>query len=255
MRIDMHVHTEFSGDSETKMETYMEVVNKHNVGVICFTDHVDHNPNDYGYQYYDQQKYFHEFKNVSDRYQGNCKILSGIEFSEPHIYVDQLKELQNYPYDYIIGSIHWIGNLFPCKEVREKYHAEEFYYLYWIEVLKAVQAGGFDCLGHMDFPKRYYENVVYDKEVVKQIFCIMVKKGIVLEINTSSIRKGLSETMPDFELLELYKDCGGRYITTGSDAHYEEDLAADLSVAEAIIAKAGLKKVYFEKRNMVVVEE
>lgn len=255
MRIDIHVHTEISVDSEAKMEIYLEMANKNNVGVICFTDHVDNNPKDYGYQYYDPQKYFKKLEHTYQNYSGNCKILSGIEFSEPHLYGKQLKELQRYSYDYIIGSIHWIGNMFPCKEVREKYTAEAFYELYWQEVLHMVQAGGFDCVGHLDFPKRYYGNVVYEKDLVKQIFCIMVEKGIALEINTSSIRKGLTATMPDIDLLELYIECGGRYVTTGSDAHREEDLAADLRMAEDWIVKVGLRKVYFEKHNMIVAEE
>lgn len=255
MRIDMHVHTDISVDSQAKMEKYIEVADKNKVGIMCFTDHVDNNPNDYGYQCYDPLKYFEKFRSASKYNYGRCKLLSGIEFSEPHLYEEQLKDLHYYPFDYIIGSIHWIGDMFPCKEVREKYSAKAFYQLYWQEVLNTVRAGGFDCLGHFDFPKRYYGNVVYEKEMIKQIFYTMVEKGIVLEINTSAIRKGLSETMPGIELLELYKECGGRYVTTGSDAHMEEDLAADFTVAEACIAKLGLNKVYFENRKMVIVEE
>lgn len=254
MNIDMHVHTEFSCDSEAKMEKYMEIANIKKVDVLCFTDHVDYNKNDYGYQYYNPEQYFIGVENVKKKCCGNCKILSGIEFSEPHLYRSQFEDLKKYPYDYVIGSIHWIGDMFPCKEVREKYRAKEFYELYWKEVLKAVQTDGFDGLGHIDFPKRYYGEVVYEKEMIQQIFESMLKKGVVLEINTSSIRKGIDKTMPDIELLQLYKDCGGKYVTTGSDAHNEVDLALDLSMADELISKTGLKKVYFVNREMIRVE-
>ena len=53
----------------------------------------------------------------------------------------------------------------------------------------------------------------------------MLQKNIVLEINTSSLRKGLSAKMPSDELLEIYKDCGSTFITIGSDLHEVKDLA------------------------------
>ena len=50
---------------------------------------------------------------------------------------------------------------------------------------------------------------------------------MVIEINPSSLRKGYNETMPGKELLEIYKACGGRYVTIGSDAHEVKDLGAE----------------------------
>ena len=50
--IDLHVHTEFSCDSEAKMEQYIEQACNKNMQVICFTDHVDLNPNDYGFNFF-----------------------------------------------------------------------------------------------------------------------------------------------------------------------------------------------------------
>lgn len=150
----------------------------------------------------------------------NMKICAGIEFSEPHLYAEKLNQLsENYPYDYIIGSIHWVGKMFPCQKVREQYSAKEFYTLYWEEVLNAVKQGGFDSLGHIDFPKRYYGEIYYSAEMMNEIFKYLLDKNMVIEINTSSLRKGYSETMPGDELLEIYKANGGRYVTIGSDAH------------------------------------
>lgn len=47
---------------------------------------------------------------------------------------------------------------------------------------------------------------------------------MVIEINTSSLRKGHEQTMPGRELLEIYKSSGGKYATIGSDAHAAEDV-------------------------------
>ncbi|MBB2184613.1 hypothetical protein H0486_17205 [Lachnospiraceae bacterium MD1] len=59
--------------------------------------------------------------------------------------------------------------------------------------------------------------------------------------------------MPDNELLEIYKDCGGNYITIGSDSHEAKDLAADNEVARKLADKYELKNVIFKEHKMIVV--
>ena len=249
MRVDLHIHTEFSCDSEAKMEQYAEAALTKGITTLCFTDHVDLNPNDYGYNYYAPDRYFENYRKVRGKYEGRVILLSGIEFGEPHLYADRLKELSAYPYDYIIGSIHWIGDIFPCQKVREQYSAKEFYTLYWEEVLKTVKQGGFDALGHIDFPKRYYGEIYYEEAKVREIFQYLLDKDMVIEINTSSLRKGHSETMPGDELLALYKDCGGRYVAVGSDAHEVQDVGADGDSARELLCKYGLSEAVYERRK------
>jgi len=220
---------------------------------ICFTDHVDLNKDDYGYNYYSYERYKDRFNEVKSQYSDKIEILSGIEFGEPHLYFDKLKELSNNPYDFIIGSIHWIGNMFPCQQVRERYSAKEFYTLYWEEVLKTVKTGGFDCLGHIDFPKRYYGEIYYTENMLNEIFKYLLDKNMVIEINTSSLRKGHSETMPGAEILEIYKANGGKYITIGSDAHVAEDLCADYDRAKKLVKEIGLEEVAYKQRKQILV--
>lgn len=51
MIIDLHIHTEFSCDSEADMQEYLINGIQQNMNAVCFTDHVDLNENDYGYNY------------------------------------------------------------------------------------------------------------------------------------------------------------------------------------------------------------
>lgn len=39
MKIDYHIHTEFSCDSEAKMETYTKQALERDIRMLCFTDH------------------------------------------------------------------------------------------------------------------------------------------------------------------------------------------------------------------------
>lgn len=250
---DLHVHTKFSCDSEALLEAYISKAMEDGCKEICFTDHVDLNPDDYGCNYYSPEKFFSCYHPLQEKYGEKINILAGIEFGEPHLYYEKLQELSKYPYDFIIGSIHWIGDMFPCQKVREQYAAKEFFTLYWKEVLKTVKTGGFDSLGHIDFPKRYYGEIYYTEDVINEIFKYLLDKGLVMEINTSSLRKGHMETMPGRELLEIYKANGGEYVTIGSDAHTMEDLGADYDRAKALATEVGLQEVVYRKRERIVV--
>lgn len=55
---DMHIHTEFSCDSDAKMECYIEKAKTSGIETICFIDHVDLNTNDYGYNYYSADRFW-----------------------------------------------------------------------------------------------------------------------------------------------------------------------------------------------------
>lgn len=255
MITDLHIHTEFSCDSEADMEQYIKRAMNQKMHMICFTEHVDFNKDDYGYNYYMPDRFFEKYNLMKEKYNDFIRVYAGIEFGEPHLYADKLKQLSIYPYDYIIGSIHWIGNMFPCQKVREQYSAKEFYTLYWEEVLNTVKQGGFDSLGHIDFPKRYYGEIYYSEARIKDIFKRLLDKNMVIEINTSSLRKGYSETMPGKELLEIYKDCGGTYITVGSDAHEIKDIGADNDIAKELIKDFAFQEVIYEHRNRIIVTE
>lgn len=250
---DLHLHTRFSCDSQAEMEQYLAKALADGVETICFTDHVDLNKADYGYQFYVPDAFFAEFARVREKVCGKIELLAGIEFGEPHLYTDALQNLSVYPYDMIIGSIHWVGDKFPCQQVRTEYTAKEFFLLYWQEMLKTVRTGYFDVLGHMDFPKRYYGEVWYDEKMINEIFGRLLEKDAVIEINTSSLRKGAPEPMPGRRLLEQYKAAGGRYVTIGSDAHRTEDLCADYAEAKKLLAETGLQEAVYRQRKRIVV--
>ena len=89
--------------------------------------------------------------------------------------------------------------------------------------------------------------------MLRNIFNILLDDGGVIEINTSALRKGNTETTPGRELLELYKDCGGKFVTIGSDAHFLEDLAKDTDKARGVMVDVGLQEVMFLDRQMIIV--
>ena len=253
---DMHVHTLHSSDSDETIEAYIHRARELSVTTVCFTDHVDNNPNDSGTGYYDANNFFNDIEQYR-RIVSDMKLLRGIEFDCPHSYPEQFRKLSYLPYDCIIGSVHYCNlspDLFFSEAVKNGVPSEECYAGYWDEVLKCVTFGGFDVLGHIDIPKRYYKTLIYDEMKLREIFRIMLSNNIIPEINTSSLRRSLTDTMPGRELLEIYHSQGGKYVTIGSDAHSAMELAADNATARMLTIELGMQEVIFVERKMQIIE-
>ena len=249
---DMHIHTYYSCDSEVRFETHCLEALEKGIKTICFTDHVECNCNDHGCGFYNPERFFAEFIPLKEKYKNELTILCGVEFAEPHLYREELTKYQVLPYDYILGAVHWwYENMWASEVVKKGIPVEVSYRHYWNEVLLAVKSGGFNCLAHMDFPKRYHGELLYEKNQISEICTEMVRANICLEINTSSLRKDSANgTMPDKELLEIYKSCGGKYVTFGSDAHRSGEMGSGYLYMKDLIDYFGFEEVTFIQKEM-----
>ena len=73
------------------------------------------------------------------------------------------------------------------------------------------------------------------------------------EINTSSLRQGLDETMPNPATIRRYAELGGKAISFGSDSHRAEDIGAGFDTATAMLRNAGLQGLaVFQKRERTI---
>ena len=112
-----------------------------------------------------------------------------------------------------------------------------------LRVVKSYK--NYSVLGHMDLIKRYDEAGIYPFEKVRpmiaEILKIVIEDGKGIEVNTSSHRYGLTDSMPSTELLRLYRELGGSIVTIGSDSHKPEHLGAYIQEA-----KEQLKGLGFE---------
>ncbi len=248
MQYDLHVHTKYSFDSKAEMAGYCKYAEKLGLRAICFTEHYDCDPDAEERFFFRSDLYFSELERVREEYKGRLQILSGVEISEPHLYPQHMERLQKMPFDILMGSVHIWDQYHPrIIHWPEKDHLEEKYKIYWEQVWHAVEAGGFHCFAHLDFPKRHCGQLIFEEDVMRDIFLEMKKKGIVPEINTSLLRRGGTETMPGKELLKIYAVCGGESITTGSDAHREEDLGNGIEKAAGLAEQFGLRQELFGK--------
>ena len=171
--IDYHMHTHFSGDSESNPREHVLKAIEMNLDEICFTDHRDF---DYPIDSFelDVENYYQEIQSLKEEFKDQIKIKWGIEMGLDLDHQEEIENLiQQYPFDFVIGSIHVIhhtefyyGEFFKGK-TKEQAHREFFE-----ETLKCVKA--FDCfnvLGHLDYIVRYgpYEDKTVDHQKYQDI--------------------------------------------------------------------------------------
>ena len=71
---------------------------------------------------------------------------------------------------------------------------------------------------------------------------MVIAEGKGIEINTSSHRYGLQDTMPSTDILKLYRDLGGKILTIGSDSHKPEHLGTYIEESKALLKEMGFQK-------------
>lgn len=217
---------------------------------IGISEHFDSHPNDECTDFFQVGEWWNEFERYKREYQGVLSLKAGLEVSEPHQYTDAVNLiLDTHPWDYAIGSLHWIEDEIIFKDQYFKRSPGEAYRRYFLELRRMVENGRFNILGHMDIVKRrgfehYGEFHVEEYEdSIRTILRTLAKRDLALEVNTITLRRSVQEPSPSFQVLSWFKEEGGRWISLGSDAHDASDVGANLIDAIRLVKSAGFDEV------------
>ncbi len=261
MLADYHVHSEFSDDSTYPVDEICRDAIRLNLAEICFTDHVD-----YGVKpdrdhveearivegepmlNVDYEHYFPTLARARETYAGELTVRCGLELGVQSHRIEPnraLVERWRDELDFVILSIHQVDDKeFWTGEFQEGRTQKEYNDAYWEEMLRVVESfDDYSVLGHMDLIKRYDPAGPYpferSRDVIAAILERVIAEGKGIEVNTSSFRYGLADLQPCTEILELYRDLGGRVITVGSDSHEPRHLGAYLRRVRRRLAALG----------------
>lgn len=261
MFFDYHVHTAYSDDSDYPMEAVILDAIKMGMQEICITDHVDfgvkvewdkaHLPSNRGKnQNVKYPAYFEEIDKLKNQYANQITIRQGMEFGVQTHTIPEFEHLfRTYPFDFVIYSCHQVEDReFWTQDFQAGRSQKEYNERYYSEILDVVkQYKNYSVLGHLDLIKRYdnageypFSNV---RDIITDILKTVIYDGKGIEVNTSTIRYGLTEWMPSWNILKLYKELGGEIITIGSDSHAPAHLGAYIPRAMQELKEDGFRYI------------
>lgn len=263
---DFHLHTSFSGDSDTPMEEMILRGIELGLTHMCFTEHndfdypaTDRDPQ--GFWELNPDAYLYDFLKLREKYADRITLSFGVELGlQPHLSKRNAAFAKEHDYDFIIGSSHLCHGKDPYYPAfYEGRTQEEAYLEYFESILENLKVfSNFDVYGHLDYVVRYgpTKDQGYSYERYREIFdeiltkLIDMEKGI--EINTGSLRKDLQEPNPCIGILRRYRELGGEIVTAGSDAHEPADIAHAFDLAAEILKNCGFcYYATYEKRSPV----
>jgi histidinol-phosphatase (PHP family) len=147
--------------------------------------------------------------------------------------------LEPYPWDYLLGSVHWLDGLAVDLEpgIWAEATVEEVWRRYFGALGELAASGHVDVLAHADLAKifgRRPEQIEYP-----------ALNGVALEISTAGLHKPVGELYPDPALLASHPP-----ITFASDAHVPQNVGRDFDQALELARAAGYETVtVFEGRR------
>lgn len=223
MRIDLHNHTTLCNHATGSMENYVKKAIELGIDTFGFSCHapMDFEP-EYRMNLSQSKTYEKNVLALKEKYKNDINIVLAyeVDFMTNANFIE--KDILNANVDYLIGSVHFIDKWgFDNPEFIGGYEDKDIDTI-WAEYFQAVSSmvktGYFDIVGHLDLIKVFKFLPTKDvKTIALQTMKDIKKSGMVLEINSSGLRKPIKEQYPSQELLELAFELDIP-ITFGSDA-------------------------------------
>jgi histidinol-phosphatase (PHP family) len=265
---DNHVHTEWSWDADAgSMEASCARAVELGLPSIAFTDHVEFTswvlaPEGEGVLHRDPGRvaadqrfdpppldvdgYLDCLQRCRDRFP-DLRILSGMEFGEPHWHGQRLKAmLEMGAWQRVLGSLHslelpdgpWIVDELYLELEPHGLDADGLMRAYLAEALRLAESSEpFQTLAHVDYPVRRwpagagpFDPADFEEEL-RAVLGALARSGRALEVNTNV-------PLPH-EIVAWWRQAGGEAVTFGSDAHSPGAVARGFAEAAAMVEAQG----------------
>ncbi|MBN1902707.1 histidinol-phosphatase HisJ family protein [Candidatus Sumerlaeota bacterium] len=266
MLIDLHNHTKMCCHAEGEMEEYVQAAISKKIGVMGFAEHSPWMPEQHikmALSWDEAPLYVQNVKKLQDQYdreeKRRIKILLGMEMDFVPELLDHPREFcQKYDFDYVIGSVHYIGAWgFDQDTQKKKFELDsirEIYERYFDLVKQLVQTGIFDIMGHVDLVKKfgYFPEQGWD-DLQEETARILGESDMVVELNASGMDKPVGEFYPGPDFLKRLKKYGVP-MTLSSDAHKPREVGRYFDKAVILLKETGYREVFmFSKRKKIPV--
>lgn len=246
MILDYHMHTPLCKHAVGQPEEYARRAVERGIDEIGFSDHNPMPP------WYDPN-----FRMEAGEYPRYIEMVERCRRAVPQLPIklglesdfhpgteDFVRDvIRTYDFDYIIGSVHYLGtwgfdnpdNAHRFKE-RDTY---EVYAEYYDLVAELARSGLYDIVGHPDVVKKFGYRPDRDYEPLeRRALEAIAAAGMALDVNTSGLRRPANEIYPSPRILKAAREMGIG-ITFGSDAHEPRHVGEAFDRAVALVKSAG----------------
>ncbi len=245
---NLHTHTERCNHAVGADQDFVEAAIAAGIQILGFSDHV---PMPYRNHFHSHIRmgvnelpdYTSSILSLREEYRDRIQILLGYEAEyDPELFPEMLKELSQYPFDYLIFGAHFIDNEYAGFYAGSETGDEEHLAAYVENVLAGISTGVYTYLAHPDLICYTGPDDIYEKHMRK--ICQAAKEAnLPLEININGYR--YDRNYPDERFFALAKEYENT-IVLGFDAH-NPDLFSDsvtIKKAEALIKRLDLSITY-----------
>lgn len=253
MLVDYHTHHYRCGHAQGTLAEYVEAGINAGLAEIGLSDHSpiyhlgdsDHVLPGNAMAKSELPRYIQEMLSVKKEYSGRIIVRLGVESDYVANRDNYYRKLwSRYPLDYVIGSVHWLGNwsIFSVNLPKGR-SLNEVYTEYLYTIQMAARSRAFDIIGHLDALKiKGHWPTDWKTPLLEETLRVIAEQGLTVELNTSGWRKRCRECMPSPELLALCHHYGIP-VTLGSDAHSPEQVASDFEKAVKLLRDVGYRHI------------
>jgi histidinol-phosphatase (PHP family) len=164
--------------------------------------------------------------------------------------------LDGYPFDVLLGSVHWVGAWGfdqlgdPVVDAEWDRRSVESVWDAYTDALEELAASRVcDVMAHPDLPKVGGRRPAVPDEWYDRMAEAAASSGMAAEVSSAGWRKPVGEAYPALALLVRFRKAGVP-ATTASDAHGLGDVAARSSDLRGLLADAGYDTLTaFRRRN------
>lgn len=166
--------------------------------------------------------------------------------------------LEPYPWDYLIGSVHWLGGwaidsssaLFGW----DRKGLEWTWSTYFDLAVELAGSGVVDVLAHIDLPKKYGKRLPAEPlDRYEEVVSAAASSGTAVEVSSQGLRKPAAEVYPSPAFLRRFFEAGVP-ITLASDGHFPHEAAdGHVDVVAAARAAGYTTHLRFDRRRRIEV--
>ena len=256
MLVDYHIHTSFSDGKGLHDEFVKAAVNK-KLAEIGFSDHFSILPSDWNTAKEDIPRIKDNIEELKNKKNLPVSVKFGAEIDYIPGHEKEIETLiQSLPLDYVIGSVHFIGdwNFDTTPKSFDGKDIGTLYERYFTLLKQAVETGLYDIVGHADLIKKFDHRLdIKPVKLYEELIESIKKMDMVVELNTNGVNKPCREFYPDRDFMELCK----QYeipVLISSDAHKPEQVGQYFDEAIDQLKSLGYLKIatFTERKRKMV---